>query len=228
MFQSAARDDVSHDEPARPPVSGIRLALELVPVFVGDRHPITLSALREALRQHPRLAFAAGTGDPSELVRLVGTVKDPVCLINPNIIAPFPGLYRQLVGAGTSVVLWADGDSGRMPHWDPTLQAIVLSKRSECAVVLETLVHSRSLSAGRRERSGGITLPALTRRESEIVGAVRAGLQNKEIASRLGISPGTVKVHLHSIYRKLGLERRSQLIQLAEHDPIATRLAMLE
>ena len=49
-------------------------------------------------------------------------------------------------------------------------------------------------------------------REREIVTLVRAGLANKAIAFRLGVSEGTVKSHLNQVYRKLGVRNRVALI----------------
>ena len=52
----------------------------------------------------------------------------------------------------------------------------------------------------------------LTGREREIVNLVADGLRNKEIARRLDIAEGTVKVHLNNIYRKLGVDNRVGLL----------------
>ena len=52
----------------------------------------------------------------------------------------------------------------------------------------------------------------LTKREKEIVDVLAEGRSNKEIARRLGITEGTVKVHLHHIFEKLGIFRRTALI----------------
>ena len=60
--------------------------------------------------------------------------------------------------------------------------------------------------AGARETSG-----VLTAREMELVRLAASGLRNKEIARRLGISQGTVKMHLHNVYRKLGIDSRVSL-----------------
>jgi DNA-binding NarL/FixJ family response regulator len=54
----------------------------------------------------------------------------------------------------------------------------------------------------------------LTEREREIVQWVMQGMTNKEIASRLRISEKTVKSHLHSIFSKLKVSRRFQLLRL--------------
>jgi two-component system nitrate/nitrite response regulator NarL len=51
----------------------------------------------------------------------------------------------------------------------------------------------------------------LTTRERQIVRVMAEGLTNKEIAQRLRLAEGTVKVHLHRIYRKLGIANRTAL-----------------
>jgi DNA-binding NarL/FixJ family response regulator len=55
----------------------------------------------------------------------------------------------------------------------------------------------------------------LTSRERQIGKLAATGLRNREIADRLGISAGTVKVHLHNVYRKLGVRGRVQLATYA-------------
>lgn len=56
----------------------------------------------------------------------------------------------------------------------------------------------------------------LTQREMEILRMVALGLRNKAIAERLSISDGTVKVHLHNIYQKLGVDGRLELVLCAQ------------
>jgi two-component system, NarL family, nitrate/nitrite response regulator NarL len=55
----------------------------------------------------------------------------------------------------------------------------------------------------------------LTAREREIALLVCDGLTNKQLGQRLDLTEGTVKVHLHKIYRKLGLHNRAALSALA-------------
>jgi DNA-binding NarL/FixJ family response regulator len=52
--------------------------------------------------------------------------------------------------------------------------------------------------------------PAISARELEIIEGVTRGLENKEIAGRLGIQPQTVKNHLARIMTKLGVRTRSE------------------
>jgi DNA-binding NarL/FixJ family response regulator len=51
----------------------------------------------------------------------------------------------------------------------------------------------------------------LTARELEVAVLVAEGLSNKEIARRLDHNEGTVKIHLHNIYEKLGVRNRTSL-----------------
>jgi len=51
--------------------------------------------------------------------------------------------------------------------------------------------------------AGAAEKAALTGRERQIIRLVSEGLSNKQIARRLNITDGTIKVHLHSIFEKL-------------------------
>ena len=51
----------------------------------------------------------------------------------------------------------------------------------------------------------------LTARDRKLVGLVARGLRNREIAEELGVTEGTVKVYLHSIFEKLGVATRTEL-----------------
>jgi DNA-binding NarL/FixJ family response regulator len=61
----------------------------------------------------------------------------------------------------------------------------------------------------------------LTMREREIARLVVIGLKNKSIADKLQLSEGTVKIHLHNIYRKLGIRNRMAL--LVQSHSLSTR-----
>jgi DNA-binding NarL/FixJ family response regulator len=55
----------------------------------------------------------------------------------------------------------------------------------------------------------------LTPREIEVMLKVAGGLSNKDVGSELDISEGTVKIHLHSIYSKIGVTNRTSLANYA-------------
>jgi len=56
---------------------------------------------------------------------------------------------------------------------------------------------------------------SLTKREQQIVMMVSDGRSNKDVGRRLDLSEGTVKVHLHNIYRKLSVNNRTALTAMA-------------
>jgi DNA-binding NarL/FixJ family response regulator len=61
----------------------------------------------------------------------------------------------------------------------------------------------------------------LSPREREVALLVSRGLSNKEIARELRLSDGTVKLHIHSIFLKLGTRRRYTLIYLMRGRAVA-------
>jgi two-component system nitrate/nitrite response regulator NarP len=52
----------------------------------------------------------------------------------------------------------------------------------------------------------------LTPRELELATLVVSGLRNREVATRLGISEGTAKLHLYNVYKKIGVANRVELV----------------
>jgi two-component system, NarL family, nitrate/nitrite response regulator NarL len=58
------------------------------------------------------------------------------------------------------------------------------------------------------------SLNGLTPRERELAGLIAKGLRNREIAERMAVTEGTVKVYLNTIYTKLGINNRTALALL--------------
>jgi len=54
----------------------------------------------------------------------------------------------------------------------------------------------------------------LSEREHDVLALLVEGLSNKEIAARLGVADGTVKNHLHSVFKKLGARSRADAVRL--------------
>jgi DNA-binding NarL/FixJ family response regulator len=60
--------------------------------------------------------------------------------------------------------------------------------------------------------SGGARrLSALTKRRWQVATLACRGLSNRQIAEKLGVTEGTVKIHLHAIYEKLDIHSRTEL-----------------
>ena len=52
----------------------------------------------------------------------------------------------------------------------------------------------------------------LSARQQQVVTLVCDGLSNRDIAEKLGVTEGTIKIHLHAIYEKLGVLSRIELM----------------
>ena len=55
----------------------------------------------------------------------------------------------------------------------------------------------------------------LTRRQRDVLRLLSEGRSNKEIATALGLSAGTVKIHVSSIFKSLGVNNRTQAVIVA-------------
>lgn len=65
----------------------------------------------------------------------------------------------------------------------------------------------------------------LTERQSQVLAQVVQGKSNREIGEALGISEGTVKIHITAVFKSLGVSSRTQALVAATHrnlDPTAT------
>ncbi len=65
----------------------------------------------------------------------------------------------------------------------------------------------------------GVPASSLSRRETEVLGLLAQGLSNKEIAGVLWLSDRTVERHITSLYRKIGVARRSEATAFALQHP---------
>ncbi len=75
----------------------------------------------------------------------------------------------------------------------------------------------QDLSRGPRQGAG--RLDGLTARQRVVLDQVCAGASNKQIAFTLGVTEGTVKAHLTTIFRVLDVADRAQAIRLVRAAP---------
>ena len=77
---------------------------------------------------------------------------------------------------------------------------------------------SHATSAGPASQAGGAPagnasgLPSLTQRQRDVLRCLREGKSNKQIAYELGLSEGTVKIHVTAVMRSLGVRNRTQAV----------------
>ena len=113
--------------------------------------------------------------------------------------------------AGAAGFLLKDAPRGRLAEAVRTVAAgETLLDPAVTKRIVERYVRSDAPVAGR-----AVSLDGLTPREAEVLREVANGLSNKEIAARLFVGESTVKTHVASILRKLGLRDRVQAVVAA-------------
>ncbi|MDF7668119.1 helix-turn-helix transcriptional regulator [Lactobacillus sp. ESL0703] len=78
----------------------------------------------------------------------------------------------------------------------------------------QAMIHEKEVASEEDQVVAFCEYYQMTKRESEILRLVLKGKKNQEIADELYISVGTVKSHIYSIFKKLAIDRRSQLMHV--------------
>jgi two-component system nitrate/nitrite response regulator NarL len=202
-------------------------------LVLADDHPLLLDGLARLLEREPDMEIVAQCSDGEAALRAAREHRPDILVVDlrmPRLggLEVTRAVLRE--GLGARVVVLA-GELGE----NELLEAVKLGVRGAVpkGMAPEALVRCiRTVQAGGQwlegqaagrvvERllsgSAGSGGPpgGLTPREAELVELVSQGLRNKEMAARLGISEGTVKIHLHRIYEKLGVTSRVELANYA-------------
>ena len=122
-------------------------------------------------------------------------------ILNAGAEAYLPKSYRVVQALGVLEVVLSGANHG--PH----------AERGYVASRTELPGLAADERSGRR---GGANPYGLTDRELQVLTLVCEGRSNLNVAKRLGIVEGTVKIHLSNSYKKLAVENRTQAIRIVE------------
>ena len=204
-------------------------------IVLVDDHPIVLQGLEHLFARQPDLEVTACCATIAEGLDAARTARPDVIVLDLRMpdgggLALLDALNREQLGIRTVVLTAAISDEEVAQALQKGAAGLVL-KESAPEQLIECVrrVHagerwvdpdatSRLLqtppapdTAAAQERAA-----SLTGREREVVRMIASGLRNRDIGERLSISENTVKVHLHNIYEKLGVEGRMELLLLAQ------------
>jgi DNA-binding NarL/FixJ family response regulator len=205
-------------------------------LLIVDDHQMVLDGLRAMLRPHASAAEVVGsTTDPAEALRLVVDLAPDVALVDVRMKATSGlELCAELLRLApeTKVVLLTvyddeqylfeglrAGAAGYLTKQVLAEELLTQLRRVLAGdiVVDPSLAGRVALSAARLHRGEfwpGASL-GLTRRESEVLELMVRGNGNRAIAARLVLGEETIKTHVRSIYRKLGVADRAQAVAAA-------------
>jgi len=213
-------------------------------VVIVDDHGVVRAGLRMLIESRPGLTVVGEAGNGSEALAVVAHTQPDIIVLDldlggENGLDHFPELRaaasaaRVLVLTGVrdpelhrqAVRLGAMGLVLKEKAADMLLQAIekvhageVWLESTMVADVLGALTGTRASQPPDPEAA---RIAALTEREREIVTLIGQGLRNKQIAERLGISETTVRHHLTSIFAKLEVSDRLELVIYAYRHSLA-------
>ena len=200
-------------------------------IVLVDDHAVVRSGLAQLLGGADDIEVVGLAGEGAEALAVVRETRPDVVMMDLQM----PGMdgveaTRRIVAEGLGcevVVLTSFSDSARivaaldagamgylLKDADPEdlLEGVRAVSRGESPLHPRV---ARQLLAARSGREPGVQL---TPREAEVLGLVRAGLANKQIARRLEISERTVKAHLTSVFQRIGVSDRTQAALWAERN----------
>jgi FixJ family two-component response regulator len=192
-------------------------------VFVVDDDP----SVRRAIQ---RLIGSVGLqvelfGSAQEFLRVAHS-DVPSCLVLDIRLPGISGLdfQRELAAANIHIPIIFISAHGDIPMTVRAMKAGAvefLTKPFRDQDLLDAIHVALERDRGRRQQEAEIATlrkrqDSLTPREREILPMVVSGLLNKQIASEIGTSENTVKVHRSQLMRKMGANSLAELVRLAE------------
>jgi len=208
-------------------------------IVLADDHVIVLDGLEQLFRLEPELEVVARSTTAEAAVKAVQEHR-PDVLVLDLVMPGHDGMWvlRELSELNLptrTVLLTAHVEENRLVEairlgvWGIVLKEMAPRMLMECVRKVhagEKWLEQQSVTRAiermqKRESEIDRLTRLLTPRELEIVRLASEGLRNKEIGERLSITEGTVKIHLHNIYEKLGVTGRSQLILYATKHGLA-------
>lgn len=197
-------------------------------VVLAVRHPIFLCGLAHFLAEHDDVRIVASCVDDFDACEKARAHVPDVCILDDQMThLTAVELIRVIHGhcPRTAIVVLTSAAPEELIHLIRDAGASGVFSKSDVPEALLQCI--RRVASGETcfpvgYEAHSITTPepdmswspgsnALTPREAEVAAYVSAGLASKEVARRLGLSEGTVKVHLGNIYRKIGVCNRTAL-----------------
>ncbi len=195
-----------------------------VRILIADDHPVTREGFASLIKQRTDMCVVAEAGNGEEAVALYRRHQPDVALLDRHmpqldglaalqaIRGEFPqarvmmlstfdaqdDIYRALQNGARSYLL---------KDTQPTEMFHAIAQVAAGQTYLPAYISSQLAERMR--------VPELTAREHEILTNLVAGRSNQEIGNKLFIAEGTVKVHVASIFKKMGVSDRTQAVTLA-------------
>jgi DNA-binding NarL/FixJ family response regulator len=203
----------------------------MIRLLIADDHAVVRTGLRQLVGTFEDVELVGEAANGEEAVALCAEREPDVVLMDLEMpVLDGIEATRQIVAAqpGVAVVVltsFSDRDeilraldAGAVGYLLKDAEPEDLAKAVVAAARGEAPLDPRASRALLSARSRASPLDALSDREREVLAMVARGLPNKLIARELSISEKTVKAHLTSVFRTIGVTDRTQAALWAERN----------
>ena len=207
-------------------------------ILLVDDHPMMRRGLRDLLELENDLEVVAEAGNGEDAIALAQQTEPDLILMDldmPGIDGLETTRRMRDVDIDARIVMFtvsdeqghvlealrngADGYLLKDMDAEQLIEQIRLAATGRMALSPElTQVLAEAIRV-RPKPTGQVPFSSLTKREKEVLRQIAKGQSNKMIARKLGITEGTVKVHVKNLLHKLGLRSRVEAaVWVLEHE----------
>jgi DNA-binding NarL/FixJ family response regulator len=203
----------------------------LVRVVLVDDHAVVRTGLAQLLTGTGDIEVVGQAADGAEALEVVRRTRPAVVVMDlqmPGVdgVAATRSILAEGLGAEV-VVLTSFSDNAKIVAALDAGAVGYLLKDADPEDLIDGIravsqggspLHPKVARQLLTSRHAAPAVVELTPREHEVLGLVREGLANKQVARRLGISERTVKAHLTSVFQRIGVTDRTQAALWAERN----------
>lgn len=209
-------------------------------ILIADDHGVMRAGLCAILEHEPELEVVGQAANGEEALRLAGQIVPDMALLDigmpgmdgievtrrlkkaaPQIQVLILSVYEDESLLREAIKAGASGYVIKRAVEEELISAIRAVSRGDLYIhpaITRLLVKDLSPNVkGKNDALGSLTL-----RELEVMGYIIRGFTNRQIAEALFISVRTVEGHRASLFGKLGLKNRVELVEFAEKNDLRT------
>jgi DNA-binding NarL/FixJ family response regulator len=193
-------------------------------VMCVEDHRIVREGLALIINQEPDMKVVGSCATVAEAIDLHRTLRPDVTLMDLRLgassgVDAIKAIRKDDPNARVIVLTMYEGDEDIFrAHQAGATTYLLKDTLSSDLVRVVREVHAGErpvlpeVQARLAERA---SMPTLTSREVEVIQLISQGLRNKEVGAMLGITEGTVQIHVKNIFAKLGVNDRTGAVQVA-------------
>jgi DNA-binding NarL/FixJ family response regulator len=206
----------------------------MIRIVIADDHAVVRAGLAQLLGTFPDVELVGAAADGEEAVALCAERRPDVVLMDLEMpvldgIAATARIRAAQPGVAVVVLTsFSDRerilralDAGAAGYLLKDAEPDELGKAIRAAARGEAPLDPKAARALLSSRAATGAAAPLSEREREVLAMVAEGLPNKVIAQRLAISEKTVKAHLTSVFRQIGVTDRTQAALWAQRNGIS-------